>query len=143
MRKRLQTIEIPWPSLTLSGCSDLLGETGDDSAGCVMLVEGVRELLASRLQLLPQSETVEHHRILERERGKTLRERFNTTEEQYLAVTLSTVRPQTPDGLDTHPLILQRLEYGRNTGSGGSLWSDRMRHWATEERAAKTMISNQ
>ena len=59
-----------------------------------------------------------------------MRERLNTTEEQYLAVTLSTVRPQTPDDLDTHPLILQRLEYGRNTGSGGSLWSDRMRHWA-------------
>lgn len=56
------------PSLTLSGCSDLLGKTSNDSAGCIMLVEGVRELLASRLQLLPQSEAVQHDRILERDR---------------------------------------------------------------------------
>ena len=49
---------------TLSGSGDLLGEASDDPAGGVVLVQSVGQLLSGGLQLLPQSETVQHHSIL-------------------------------------------------------------------------------
>lgn len=54
-----------WCKPTLSCRSDLFGESCDDSAGGVMLVEGMRQFLASSLQLLPEGETVKHYSILE------------------------------------------------------------------------------
>lgn len=51
--------------LTFSCSSDLFGETSDDSAGGVMLIEGMWQFLASSLQLLPQGEAVQHNSILE------------------------------------------------------------------------------
>ena len=36
---------------------------GDDPAGGVVLVQGVAELLPRGLQLLPQGEAVQHHRV--------------------------------------------------------------------------------
>ena len=49
---------------TFSGSSDLLGETGDDTAGGIVLVQSVRQLLAGGLQLLAQGEAVEHDCVL-------------------------------------------------------------------------------
>lgn len=52
---------------TFSGSSDFLGETGNDTAGCVVLVQSMGQLLAGCLQLLAQSEAVQHDRILGKE----------------------------------------------------------------------------
>ena len=49
---------------TFSGCLHFPVEASNDPAGCVSLVEGMGELLASRLELLPQSERVQHARVL-------------------------------------------------------------------------------
>lgn len=49
---------------TFSGSLYLPVEASNNSTGCVSLVEGVGELLASRLKLLPQSERVQHAGIL-------------------------------------------------------------------------------
>lgn len=49
---------------TFSGSSDFLGETGNDTAGGIVLVQSVRQLLAGCLQLLAQSEAVQHDCIL-------------------------------------------------------------------------------
>ena len=49
---------------TFSGSSDFLGETRNDTAGGIVLVQGVGQLLAGGLQLLAQGEAVEHDRIL-------------------------------------------------------------------------------
>ena len=49
---------------TFSCCLHLPVEAGNDSAGSVPLVEGVGELLASRLELLPQGERVQHACVL-------------------------------------------------------------------------------
>lgn len=57
--------------LTLSGSCDLFSETGDDSAGGIVLVQGVRQLLSGRLQLLAQREAVKHHGILRRKKKQT------------------------------------------------------------------------
>lgn len=43
---------------TFSGSSDFLGETGNDTAGGVVLVQRMGQLLAGGLQLLAQSEAV-------------------------------------------------------------------------------------
>lgn len=47
-------------SQSFSGSSDFLGETGNDTAGGIVLVQSVRQLLAGCLQLLAQSEAVQH-----------------------------------------------------------------------------------
>lgn len=47
-------------SQSFSGSSDFLGETGNDTAGSIMLVQRVGQLLAGGLQLLAQGEAVEH-----------------------------------------------------------------------------------
>lgn len=49
---------------TFSGSSDFLGETGNDTAGSIMLVQRVGQLLAGGLQLLAQGEAVEHDCVL-------------------------------------------------------------------------------
>lgn len=49
---------------TFSGSSDFLGETGDDTAGGIVLVQSVGQLLAGGLQLLAQGEAVEHDCVL-------------------------------------------------------------------------------
>lgn len=49
---------------TFSGSSDFLGETRNDTAGGIVLVQSVGQLLAGGLQLLAQGEAVEHDRIL-------------------------------------------------------------------------------
>lgn len=43
---------------TFSGSSDFLGETGNDTAGGIVLVQRMGQLLAGGLQLLAQSEAV-------------------------------------------------------------------------------------
>lgn len=50
--------------LTFSGSSDLLGEPCDDTAGSIVLVQRVGQLLARGLQLLAQREAVQHNGIL-------------------------------------------------------------------------------
>lgn len=54
--------------LTFSCSSDLFGESSNDSAGGIMLVEGMWQFLASSLQLLSQGEAVKHNSILEQRR---------------------------------------------------------------------------
>lgn len=49
---------------TFSGSSDFLGEAGNDTAGGIVLVQRVGQLLAGGLQLLAQGEAVQHDRIL-------------------------------------------------------------------------------
>lgn len=49
---------------TLSCRSDLFGESSDNSAGGIMLVEGMWQFLTSSLQLLPKGETVKHYSVL-------------------------------------------------------------------------------
>lgn len=51
--------------LTFSRSSDLFSESSNDSACSVMLVEGMRQFLASSLQLLPQGEAMKHYSILD------------------------------------------------------------------------------
>lgn len=49
---------------TFSSSSDFLGETGNDSAGSIVLVQSMGQLLAGCLQLLAKSEAVQHDCIL-------------------------------------------------------------------------------
>lgn len=54
----------PPSTVTFSGSSDLLGEPSDDTAGGVVLVERMGQLLARGLQLLAQGEAVQHDGVL-------------------------------------------------------------------------------
>ena len=49
---------------TFSSGSDLFGEPGNDSAGSIVLVQSMGQLLAGCLQLLAKSEAVQHDCIL-------------------------------------------------------------------------------
>lgn len=49
---------------TFSSSSDFLGEPGNDSAGSIVLVQSMGQLLAGGLQLLAKSEAVQHDCIL-------------------------------------------------------------------------------
>lgn len=49
---------------TFSGSCNFLGETGYDAAGSIVLVQSVGQLLAGCLQLLAQSEAVQHDCVL-------------------------------------------------------------------------------